>query len=169
MGRKLLKVSPTELNLTPAHPDHAYALAPHLREADKREIDAYYPDIDHGIVLEDGVNSSDQCFTICTGDTIHGLWGHGVWGTGGPVPGDLGYIWMMTDDQVFTTHAIQITRVARKQIFPQLDNLYAAYGNWVHSANLVHIRWLLGAGFKQTSQSSINGQPFSLYLRCATL
>jgi hypothetical protein len=90
MGRRLLKKSKKVLNLVEAHPDHAYALAPHLRDADKLEIEAFFPDTDHGLVLQQGVETSDQCFTINFGNTIHGMWGHGRWSAGGPVPGDLG-------------------------------------------------------------------------------
>lgn len=167
MGRRLLKIKKDTLNLTAAHPDHAYALAPNLREADKREINAYYPDEDHGHVLQYGIETSDQCFTINYGKTIHGLWGHGNWSSGGPVPGSTGFVWMLTDDVAFRNHAVALTRTARKVIFPQLDKLYGTYGNWVHSENLVHLRWLLAAGFKDCGSSLINGNPFSLLLRSA--
>lgn len=167
MGRRVLKVKKDTLNLTVAHPDHAYALAPHLREADKKEINAYYPDEDHGHVLQYGIETSDQCFTINYGKTIHGLWGHGSWTSGGPLPGVTGFIWMLTDEILFKRHSLALTRTARKVIFPQLDKVYGTYGNWVHSDNHVHLRWLLRAGFKDCGSSLINGNPFSLLLRSA--
>lgn len=169
MGRRVLKIKKDTLTLEAAHPDHAYALAPNLRDADKKEINAFYPEEDHGHVLQYGIETSDQCFCICYGKTIHGLWGHGNWATGGPVPGVMGFIWMLTDDLAFKRHRFALTRYARKVIFPLLDKMYGTYGNWVHTDNLVHIRWLLGAGFKNHGSTLINGNPFSLYLRCAAL
>jgi hypothetical protein len=72
---------------------------------------------------------------------------------------------MMTDDKLFDYHSLALTRYARKVIFPQLDDLYSTYGNWVHSENHVHIRWLLGAGFVRSAVTKVNDNPFSLYLR----
>jgi hypothetical protein len=165
MGYCKVKKPKPVLNMVVAHPDYAYTLAPNLREADKKEIDAYYSDVDHGHVLQYGIETSDQCFGICYGDTLHGLWGHGNWSAGGPCCGGLGYIWMMTDDKLFDYHSLALTRYARKVIFPQLDDLYSTYGNWVHSENHVHIRWLLGAGFVRSAVTKVNDNPFSLYLR----
>lgn len=150
-----------------AHPDYGYALAPSLREADKREISATFPGVDHGYILEEGIKSSDMCFAICEQHTIRGLWGHGCWSAGGTQPGDMGYVWMLTDGELFKRHRIKMTRMARSIIFPALDKTYSSYGNWVHSKNLVHVRWLLGAGFKMHAHHKVNGEPFSLYLRCA--
>jgi hypothetical protein len=76
---------------------------------------------------------------------------------------------MLTDESIFKTHKLALTRFARKVVFPRLDELYSIYGNWVHSENLVHVRWLLGAGFQRSASTLVNGHPFSLYLRCPNL
>jgi len=77
----------------------------------------------------------------------------------------MGYVWLVSDDELFSDFALLMTRKARNVIFPYLDTLYPLYGNFVHSKNLLHCRWLLGARFRNVSQATFSNEPFSLYLR----
>lgn len=149
-----------------ALPDHAYALAPHLREMDKLEIACTYPEHPPAEALRYGIETSEQAFTVVTADNkLHGLWGHGRWGCG-PAAGDMGYIWLVSDDALFTHHKKAVTRFARDVFFPALDRLYTSgYGNLVHSKNIVHLRWLSALGFNAIRRVDVHGHPFSLMMR----
>ena len=159
-----------KLSVEQAHPDHAYALAPHIREADRQEAMCHFPDenVDMGDLLALSVATSHQAFTISDNEgKIHGLWGHGPW-LEAHAPQGVGNIWLVSDDVLFKKYPKTMTWAARKQIFPMLDKTYAMYGNLVASFNLVHARWLLRSGFHRAGGSVFyGGQPFSLYLRTA--
>lgn len=149
-----------------AHPDHAYTLGPHIREADVHEMRLVYEgQHEPSRLLEHSIEVSDEAFVIYDDDgQLHGVWGHGQW-TDGAVRAGMGYVWMVSDDELFSDFALLMTRKARNVIFPYLDTLYPLYGNFVHSKNLLHCRWLLGARFRNVSQATFSNEPFSLYLR----
>lgn len=155
-----------ELMLEMAHPDHAYTLAPSLREIDKFEIKASFPDNEIADSLCYGIETSSEAYSISTMDNkIHGLWGHGNW-MGGPIQGDMGFVWMVTDDALFKHHAKHMTAVARKVIFPGLDTMYpAGYGNLVYAKNSVHLRWLSSCGFNAMGTWPVGPHPFTLMVR----
>lgn len=158
-----------KLILGEAHPDHGYTLAPHVRKADRIEAQLMFtPSKDMGDLLAWSIESSDQAFTICDEDNVlRGLWGHGSW-TPGVSPEGLGFVWLVSDDTLFTKYALTMTREAREVIFPGLDILYPIYGNLVADFNTVHSRWLQRAGFKKSSQAQFhNGHKFNLFLRSA--
>lgn len=152
--------------MVPAHPDDAYALAPHLREVDRKELLlAWEGSDDVAQLLSISAEVSDISYTI-TDDQgrIHGMWGHGHW-VNGPVSSGLGYVWLVSDYELFEKHAITMTGYARRVIFPYLDRIYGAYGNFVLSENLVHARWLLRGGFKRVAPVGMFGESWGLYLR----
>jgi hypothetical protein len=166
MDFKAPETHKTRLIVEEALPDHAYALAPHLRQVDKLEVECTWPGIPVEEALRYGVETSEQAFTVVTPDNkLHGLWGHGPWGCG-PASGDMGYVWLVSDDILFKHHRKAITRFARDVFFPALDRLYTSgYGNLVHSKNSVHLRWLSALNFNALRRVDVHGQPFSLMMR----
>ena len=156
-----------KLYMQTALPDHAYALAPHIRPVDRLEVACSYPGVSVGDALRDGISSSEEAFVVASeGDnTIRGLWGHGLWGCGAQA-GDLGFVWFVSDETVFKMNAKTITRFARKVIFPQLDVVYPdGYGNFVHKTNSVHLRWLSACGFNARGLWKIGGEDHVLMFR----
>jgi len=67
-----------------AHPDHAYTLGPHIREADVHEMRLVYEgQHEPSRLLEHSIEVSDEAFVIYDDDgQLHGVWGHGQWMTG---------------------------------------------------------------------------------------
>jgi len=149
-----------------SHPDDAFALAPALRDVDKKELTLTWDgSADVGELLQKSVEVSDVTYTISDTDgRIHGIWGHGPW-LSGPVRPGLGYVWLVSDDELFRKHGIAMTRHARNTVFPFLDRTYSAYGNFVLSENLVHARWLLRGGFKRVAPVQLFNESWGFYLR----
>ena len=89
-----------------AHPDDAFALAPSLRPVDKKELHLGWEGSDDtGTLLSTCIDVSDVSYSISDDSgAIHGLWGHGKW-AGGPTFEGLGYIWLLSDEALFTKHA----------------------------------------------------------------
>ena len=156
------------LQMEQAHPDDGFALGPSLREHDAEELALTWTGTDAslGHMLAQSIEVPQYAYTISTieDNVIHGVWGHGMWESGA-VKAGMGYVWMLTDEILFRDHPLSMTSFARNNIFPDLDNIYPMYGNFVMSKNLVHCRWLAHSGFKDTLRSPINGVPFTLYLR----
>lgn len=149
-----------------AHPDDAFALAPSLRDVDKKELLLTWDGSDDvGELLHKSAEVSHVTYTISDTDgRIHGMWGHGPW-VSGPVRPGLGYVWLVSDHELFDKHGIAMTRHARKTVFPFLDRTYSAYGNFVLSENLVHARWLLRGGFKRAAPVRLFDASWGFYLR----
>lgn len=172
MGHTVQQQEQNTLTMERAHVDHAYALAPHLREADKFEFSCNFseafPDVASMLVQgleETAVSVGADAYTICDGDgRILGMWGHSPWES--PLfKLPVGAVWLCSTDELFERFPILMTRLAREQVFPRLDKIYSAYGNLVHSGNIVHVRWLASAGFKTISRTQRGGESFSLMLR----
>jgi hypothetical protein len=168
MGNKTLTQDGTpDLRMSPAYPDHAYALANSLRAIDKFEIRANYPNYSEAEGLRQGIGTSGESFVISTfqDSTIHGLWGHGPWASG-LAPTGLGYVWLVSDEELFSRFGKTITKVARKEVFPTLDLLYpSGYGNLVYKENDLHLRWLSSCGFNARGIFNLNQFPFVLMMR----
>lgn len=166
MGRTSKRKASKGLRQEIAHPDHGWALRHSLRDVDRLEMRISHgcTEADIGDVIVSSISGSDQAFTICEGSTIHGVWGHGLWMSANH-KGPLGYIWLLSDDYLFQRYAREMTRVARRHIFPQLDELYDIYGNLLMSSNHVHRRWLEGANFSPISKIVKGGEDFLMYIR----
>lgn len=152
--------------MAPAHPDDAFALGPAIRAVDKKELHLGWEGSDDtSTLLSTCIEVSDVAYSISDkSGTIHGLWGHGHW-VQGPVHAGLGYVWMLTDYELFDKYAVTMTKYARRVVFPYLDRTYGSYGNFVLSENLVHARWLLRGGFKRAAPVNMFGESWGLYLR----
>ena len=115
--------------------------------------------------LMHSIEFSDKSFSIFDeAGAIHGFWGHGCLEAATERMSE-GYVWLLSDDILFTRYPIAITRIARDLIFPILDEEYTQYGNSVMSSNHVHLDWLHSNGFKCTGTSTHKGVQFSTMKR----
>lgn len=149
-----------------AHPDHAFALYPSLRDVDKAEIRLASSEGQMGSErLAEAIKTSDKAFTISdTHGFIHGLWGHGKLRHRNR--GNIGgYVWLVSDNYLMEKHGRLITRIARDYVFPKLDTKYSAYGNAVLSSNQVHRDWLTSAGFDERMSYIYKHRKFTLLIR----
>lgn len=122
----------------PATIDDAFELAPRLREADRRELDAQGRP-DHDVVLAESIAMSEEVYAFVHDSEVHAVFGV-VDG------GDHGVPWMLGSDMLFNQSRQLVT-------LPQqyLKRWLARYGllqNMVHAENHRSIRWLKRIGFE---------------------
>lgn len=159
------QVSPG-LKLANSHPDDAYAFGDNLRIEDEHELRVVHSmTLPVPVLLQKCIETSDQCWTILDNERrVLGFWGHGGWALSGPESGE-GYVWLLSNDELFERYPVQMTRLARDHFFPQLDKAYSAFGNLVLESNTVHVRWLLSLGFKLRGTHEIQGKTFLNLMR----
>ena len=169
MGHPSNRPTSHQLDIIPAHPDAAYWWADHMREADVDELlfTGQDPLKTPAQMLESTMSIHEPNFLLVDGDdVIHGMWGHGPWpkaDDGPPTPD--GFIWLVSDDVLFEKHPVEMTRRMRFEILPALldgEGLYKSVGNFVHSENEVHLRWLQAAGFSARYTAEFGGATFIL-------
>lgn len=163
MGTSLQQQVPLPLILGPAHPDHAYTLAPRLCEQDREHLTYSFED---GSPIEECIRCtvewSEQCFTIHDADgVLEGLWGHGSWGRSSGV----GFVWLLCSEDLWDKYLLSLTKIFRQFIVPSLDELYSAYGCEIMSKNLPLVRWLTRSGFRAATHSDDTGETFVCMMR----
>lgn len=133
--------------------EDAVDMAPRLRQADLRELQAVGRK-DPLEALLVGVGSPDPCFVAVDAQGKPQI----IWGT---CPSDepyLGYVWMMATDAI-KDHWVQILRETRPYL-ARIREHYRVLANAVHAENQVHIRWLKWAGFTFLREFDFNGHRF---------
>jgi hypothetical protein len=140
----------------PAERGDADALAPHLRLADRREIEAALgmPPVP---VLLHGVRVSDPCHAVVHGATLLALFG--------VVPvahsPETGSVWLLASEE-FAAHPCAIVRSSKEWI-TRLHERYRVLFNYVDARNEVHLRWLRWCGFvfiRRIERFGAMGLPF---------
>jgi len=139
-----------------AEDSDADALAPRLRAADRREIEAALG-MDQTVVLRHGVRASDPCHAVVVGGAVVALFG--------VVPSarspEIGSVWLLASE-AFAAHAFFIVRSSKVWI-PKLHERYRVLTNFVDARNEVHIRWLRWCGFvfvRRVERFGVGGLPF---------
>lgn len=144
-----------------ATPRDAYAIAPLLREADKREISTVYG-TDHEAGLRQSVASSDEAFIASCPDGYP----LAIFGVGNTfeLP-HIGVPWMMGTDEMLR-YRKALLKDARRWVEGKL-NTYIILANYVDSRNHVHITWLRRLGFTVNTDFAnvINSVPFYPFYR----
>lgn len=147
------------------YPDMAWIVGNHLRKADKRELRATsaYPDSPVPAQLQISLESTPYPFYGIEADgALQGVFGIEPW----PECDSMGLIWLLSTEGLFTRHAKSVHRLARDFFIPNALDNYQVIGNYVHSKNLVHLRWLERLGFEADSHiESARGDTFVLMLR----
>ena len=118
----------------------AVALAPRLREADRRECLAHTGIVPE-FILPHSVASPGLTWAFEHEGECIGLFGLDVVDR----HPDFGIVWMMTSDEVFK-HKRQLLRESPVWL-DKLHRIYPLLGNHVDARNTVHIRWLKWLGF----------------------
>lgn len=127
-------------------------IAPRLRRADMREIEAGGGD-PVGSLLQ-GLESPDGCY-VGVDDEDHPVL---IFGTNPSPDPHLGWVWMMATDAV-RKHRRQLLRETRQWVL-QIGRKYRVLSNAVHADNTLHIRWVAWAGFTFINRFNFNGQDF---------
>lgn len=142
-------------------PGDEIQLAPRLRQADLREIEAA-SDLDPVDALQVGAALSVPSCTIIGNDGQ-------VAGMFGVVPEDhFGRVWLLGSDALVTKPLSRQFLKECKQYLSGLEKLYPALGNVIDARNTVHIKWLRWLGFTFIRQVEIQGRPFWEFIKlCA--
>lgn len=119
--------------------EDASAIAPHLREADKKEITAI-SGVNHTQALLYSILSSDS-YTACLPDCTP----IAVFGVGDGEPEEFGIPWMVGTDQMLR-YRKPLIKDARKWV-DSYRGRYRVLCNYVDARNRIHIRWLQHIGF----------------------
>lgn len=140
------------LEVVPATPLHVRLLAPHLRNADRVELEHGSGETPTG-ALTRGLAVSSESFTVLAPEgpiCIFGIC---------PVEGGAG-VWLLGSDGI-KTHYREFARRSRG-IWEALARRYGTLYNLIHPENKLHLRWLqwLGAEFGDPCPHPISGEPF---------
>ncbi len=145
------------IQIRPAEPRDAAALAPRLRSADRREIQAALGSTSPTDVLRRGVYASDPCFAVVANGSVVALFG--------VVPiarlPETGSVWLLASDD-FAARPAFIVR-SSKAWLTTLHERYRVLTNYVDARNEVHIRWLRWCGFtfvRRIERFGAMGLPF---------
>lgn len=149
------------MRVRPARADDAGALAPRLRAADLREIQAVTRQSPLEVLLG-GIAASDPCDAVVDGDD-RPLAVFGV------VPGedrDTGVIWLLGSDEL-VERPFAFLRRSRAAIDALLGR-YRTLWNVVDARNEVHVRWLRWCGFvirRTIDDYGVERRPFYEFAR----
>jgi hypothetical protein len=145
------------IHVRPADPADADALAPRLRAADRRELEATLGRVSPSVVLRRGVEASDPCFAVVASGAVVALFG--------VVPTardrEVGSVWLLGSDD-FAARPAFIVR-SSKAWLATLHERYRVLVNHVDARNEVHIRWLRWCGFvfvRRIERFGAMGLPF---------
>jgi hypothetical protein len=147
---------PEVFHVRPAEPGDAEALAPRLRAADLREIEAAVG-MAPGPMLRHGVRTSNPCYAVVEDGQVLALFG--------AIPSarrpETGVVWLLGSEEL-AAHASFIVRSSKAWI-AKLHERYRVLGNYVDARNEVHVRWLRWCGFtfvRRIERFGVIGLPF---------
>lgn len=123
------------LNLRDSIKEDATFLGTRLREADLEELMVAEDETSSVALLEEGIENSDNCWTILYEDTPVAIFGN-----------NQQTIWMMATDELLN-HKIDFLRRGRNvcdQLTKDLGGIYAAS----YYKNQLHHKWLFWLGFE---------------------
>jgi hypothetical protein len=144
--------------IRPATKDDSKKIAPHLRDADKREVKAYTGLPPSAPLLQWALDQSDRSWALETSEGELAA----ILGTQ-PVyeqPG-VGYVWLVGTPHL-QTHRVEFLRGCKEHL-PTIFGPYDLLTNFVDERNTLHIRWLRWLGFstiKRLPQYGAEGLPF---------
>ena len=120
----------------------ADAMAPHLRQADRDELEAVVgEDANARDILRYGVEVSHQPFTALVDDTPICIYGV----VKEPIQESMGAVWMLGTDGI-EQHKMFFLRHSRQSL-KKLFEPFSLLWNCVDKRNALHIKWLKWLGF----------------------
>ena len=127
------------LELLPARTEHAYQLAPIMKQSDREEVKAA-SGLEPLEVLLKSLELSEKAYAIRTGDEVIAL--------GGLVSlsRQVGIPWALTSDKV-TLYPKQFCSLSKKLIKEFHEN-YPVLTNFCDARNTTTVRWLKWCGFQ---------------------
>ena len=127
------------LEVVPAKTEHAYQLAPHMKQADREEVKAA-SGLEPLEVLLKSLKLSEKAYAIMAGNEVIAL--------GGLVPltHNVGIPWALTSDKV-TLYPKQFCKIAKK-LLKGFHKSYPLLTNFCDVRNHTTIRWLKWCGFQ---------------------
>ena len=133
------KVSP-RLILKKGHPDDAYVIGNHLREADAFELRAMskLPEFPVAVQLQAMLEDCTRLFGTLVDEegVMHGLAGAEPWD---PEEYAEAYIWLLGTPSLFGKHTRFLHRYMRETLLPTLDRSWTSTGCLVWELSLIHI------------------------------
>ena len=136
------------LEIRPSLEGDARELAPYLRHADVAELEALGTAPFNA--LDMGFANSERCLTLTERGIPIAMFG----------VGRAGSIWLLGSDRMYANRS-QIARISRPWVQALIgDRAYV--GNYVHTANTAHVRWLVwcGAQLGDPEPIGINDETF---------
>lgn len=134
MDRILHGPQPTTegLEVRPTLEGDSRELAPYLRQADLNELAA--AGAEPLEALRSGFANSERCLTLTDRGVPIAMFGVGKTGS----------IWLLGSDRMYS-HRAQIARISRPWVQALIANR-PYVGNYVHTENTAHVRWLVWCG-----------------------
>ena len=132
------------LEIIPATTEHAYQLAPHMKQADREEVKAA-SGLEPLEVLLKSLELSEKAYALLAGDEVIAL--------GGLVPltEQIGIPWALTSDKI-ALYSKQFCRIT-KELIKGFHKKYPLLTNFCDARNTTTIRWLKYCGFKFVTET----------------
>lgn len=141
-------------------------VAARLREADRQEVLAVYPDRTPAEVLHEGYERSAPCHTMVRTWQRETPEPVGMWGVCESEPQSrVGVIWMLGTDALVDSPVVarRFLRECRKSL-PLILDTYHVLTNIIDQRNTLHIAFIEWLGFEVFPQVyKVNGHPFYLF------
>lgn len=144
----------------PARTEDATALAPRLRTADLREIEAGSnrpPAEALGLAVR--LSKNAYAVELASGEVV------ALFGVVPTAEAKLGLVWLMGSDQI---KAIRFVFLRHSKTWLQkLSTDFPLLGNFVDSRNTLHVEWLrwLGFRFLRRANIGVNGEEFLEFVK----
>ncbi len=154
-----------DIQIVPATPEHAIALAPKLRQADKDEVFAsggHTPE--RALVMS--VNVSDVAWTALLDGEPEIMWGASSYDYSPREDHLMGIVWLLSSDRMYEIPGrfIEESHNYVSKMFETFDTLF----NYVHAENTKSRAWLRRLGFQDYgAEENYNGrgETFHLFAR----
>ena len=131
----VVETTPEGHTILIATKEHAKELTEGMREMDK--LECFCVGSAPSKAVESSMNASDMSFTVMTKDNkVMAMFGAGE--------GHEPFIWMLGTNQV-ELYAKDFLKHCRKWVW-SLASHYGSVSNWIHTDNLVCIKWLKWCG-----------------------
>lgn len=144
--------------ILPADAADAYALAPRLRSADRREIEIA-SGMDPESVLHRALEESEEAYAVIHQDRHAALFGV----RSDPMRPHMGIVWLLAAPEV--SRCAKALLKAMPSYLSEWLERYAGLHNYVLLENDLHVRWLALLGFRFGTVVEVGGHPFVYFIK----
>ena len=138
------------LSIRGAVPSDALAIAPHLRDADRFELEAKGRDVEQALL--ESVRVSRTTYTVCLHGRPFCLFGLAPFESVSTAS-----VWLLSTPELLN-HVKTFMRIA-PQVLEEWRKEFPILFNFVHEKNEVHLRWLERMGFEIHEPAPVFGGP----------